>query len=264
MGGLQTLVSVALPRRRRLAGQEGQVDGCRGPIRVWGAPPCHLPTPRAWLTHRARVGGGSPVGAPDPLPLSPSPSPGTQAPAKKPRSRSILQSLFCCLCRDEGEPRASTTSAPLLVEENGALPKVPPPLPGQPHQPGLEGDTHPTPPKCWGAHPQRFLSPMPGWGVKRGHHPCAVLSILVGRRGGGAPRHHPADPPPSPQAAVKHLLPEIKPQDASKLCVVIDLDETLVHSSFKVGDTPAHPTPPAPCPSPPSTCSAVPSCLPPK
>ncbi|XP_014809600.1 PREDICTED: carboxy-terminal domain RNA polymerase II polypeptide A small phosphatase 1 [Calidris pugnax] len=36
-----------------------------------------------------------------------------------------------------------------------------------------------------------------------------------------------------PQAAVKPLLPEIKPQDASKLCVVIDLDETLVHSSFK-------------------------------
>ncbi|XP_054236783.1 carboxy-terminal domain RNA polymerase II polypeptide A small phosphatase 1 isoform X2 [Indicator indicator] len=78
-------------------------------------------------------------------------------PTKKPRSRSILQSLFCCLCCDEGEPCASTTSAPLLVEENGALPK----------------------------------------------------------------------------AAVKHLLPEIKPQDASKLCVVIDLDETLVHSSFK-------------------------------
>ncbi|XP_074001225.1 carboxy-terminal domain RNA polymerase II polypeptide A small phosphatase 1 isoform X4 [Numenius arquata] len=48
---------------------------------------------------------------------------GTQTPTKKPRSRSILQSLFCCLCRDEGEPRASTTSAPLLVEENGALPK---------------------------------------------------------------------------------------------------------------------------------------------
>lgn len=71
---------------------------------------------------------------------------------------------------------------------------------------------------------------------------------------GGDASHHPADPcvrlwPPTPlQAAVKHLLPEIKPQDASKLCVVIDLDETLVHSSFKVGDTPAHPTPPAPWP----------------
>ncbi|NXX21187.1 CTDS1 phosphatase, partial [Podargus strigoides] len=90
-------------------------------------------------------------------PHLPSPPAGTPAAAKKPRSRSILQSLFCCLCRDEGEPCAGTPGAPLLVEENGALPK----------------------------------------------------------------------------AAVKHLLPESKPQDASKLCVVIDLDETLVHSSFK-------------------------------
>uniref|UniRef100_A0A8U7MTW8 protein-serine/threonine phosphatase n=5 Tax=Passeriformes TaxID=9126 RepID=A0A8U7MTW8_CORMO len=97
---------------------------------------------------------GAPPGCPSP-PFCPPAA--TQTPAKKPRSRSILQSLFCCLCRDEGEPCTGTTGAPLLVEENGALPK----------------------------------------------------------------------------AAVKHLLPEIKPQDASKLCVVIDLDETLVHSSFK-------------------------------
>ncbi|WAR09599.1 CTDSL-like protein [Mya arenaria] len=31
----------------------------------------------------------------------------------------------------------------------------------------------------------------------------------------------------------KYLLPPIRPQDSSKKCVVIDLDETLVHSSFK-------------------------------
>ncbi|GFT54324.1 carboxy-terminal domain RNA polymerase II polypeptide A small phosphatase 1 [Nephila pilipes] len=31
----------------------------------------------------------------------------------------------------------------------------------------------------------------------------------------------------------KHLLPQIKHQDAHKMCLVIDLDETLVHSSFK-------------------------------
>ncbi|XP_059503562.1 carboxy-terminal domain RNA polymerase II polypeptide A small phosphatase 1-like isoform X1 [Stegostoma tigrinum] len=30
-----------------------------------------------------------------------------------------------------------------------------------------------------------------------------------------------------------HLLPEVKVQDSGKKCVVIDLDETLVHSSFK-------------------------------
>lgn len=85
---------------------------------------------------------------------------GAQSPpaaAKKPRGRSILQSLFCCLCHDDAEPFSVNNNAPLLVEENGTVPK----------------------------------------------------------------------------ATVKHLLPEIKPQDASKLCVVIDLDETLVHSSFK-------------------------------
>lgn len=31
----------------------------------------------------------------------------------------------------------------------------------------------------------------------------------------------------------KYLLPAVRPQDSSKKCVVIDLDETLVHSSFK-------------------------------
>lgn len=37
------------------------------------------------------------------------------------------------------------------------------------------------------------------------------------------------------QTPVQYLLPEAKAQDADKICVVIDLDETLVHSSFKVG-----------------------------
>ncbi|XP_013778770.1 carboxy-terminal domain RNA polymerase II polypeptide A small phosphatase 1-like [Limulus polyphemus] len=31
----------------------------------------------------------------------------------------------------------------------------------------------------------------------------------------------------------KYLLPPMKPQDMHKICMVIDLDETLVHSSFK-------------------------------
>ncbi|XP_036243006.1 carboxy-terminal domain RNA polymerase II polypeptide A small phosphatase 1 isoform X1 [Molothrus ater] len=133
--------------------------------KVSSAAPLPRPPPRAAAGPRpasppgGRAGGGRPL--PPPLPGAHGAPvhhrPGTQTPAKKPRSRSILQSLFCCLCRDEGEPCTGTTGAPLLVEENGALPK----------------------------------------------------------------------------AAVKHLLPEIKPQDASKLCVVIDLDETLVHSSFK-------------------------------
>ena len=36
------------------------------------------------------------------------------------------------------------------------------------------------------------------------------------------------------QAAPKFLLPPVRHQDMNKKCVVIDLDETLVHSSFKV------------------------------
>lgn len=46
----------------------------------------------------------------------------------------------------------------------------------------------------------------------------------------------PSQPSPSPQhTPVQYLLPEVKAQDSDKICVVIDLDETLVHSSFKVG-----------------------------
>ncbi|XP_075465791.1 carboxy-terminal domain RNA polymerase II polypeptide A small phosphatase 1 isoform X2 [Ascaphus truei] len=81
----------------------------------------------------------------------------TRSSSKKPRSRSIFHSLFCCLCHEDAEPLPVNNNAPLLVEENGSVPK----------------------------------------------------------------------------AAVKFLLPEVKGKDAGKICVVIDLDETLVHSSFK-------------------------------
>ncbi|XP_060049884.1 carboxy-terminal domain RNA polymerase II polypeptide A small phosphatase 1 isoform X2 [Erinaceus europaeus] len=77
--------------------------------------------------------------------------------SQKPRGRGILHSLFCCVCRDDGEPVPSHGGAPLLVEENGAVPK----------------------------------------------------------------------------SSTQYLLPEAKAQDSDKICVVIDLDETLVHSSFK-------------------------------
>ncbi|XP_054167979.1 carboxy-terminal domain RNA polymerase II polypeptide A small phosphatase 1-like [Oppia nitens] len=36
-----------------------------------------------------------------------------------------------------------------------------------------------------------------------------------------------------PKSQGKYLLPSIKSQDSHKICLVIDLDETLVHSSFK-------------------------------
>ncbi|XP_052511072.1 carboxy-terminal domain RNA polymerase II polypeptide A small phosphatase 1 isoform X3 [Budorcas taxicolor] len=45
------------------------------------------------------------------------------AASQKPRSRGILHSLFCCVCRDDGEALPAHSGAPLLVEENGAVPK---------------------------------------------------------------------------------------------------------------------------------------------
>ncbi|CAL8266122.1 unnamed protein product [Lota lota] len=77
--------------------------------------------------------------------------------SKKPRSRGIFRSLFCYLCSREADTPPVNNNAPLLVEENGTLTKVP----------------------------------------------------------------------------TKPLLPQIKSKDSGKICVVIDLDETLVHSSFK-------------------------------
>ncbi|KAM7407793.1 hypothetical protein PAMA_003520 [Pampus argenteus] len=77
--------------------------------------------------------------------------------SKKPRSRGLFRSFFCCLCHKGTEPPPVKNNAPLLVEENGTLSKVP----------------------------------------------------------------------------AKPLLPRMKTNDAGKICVVIDLDETLVHSSFK-------------------------------
>lgn len=39
--------------------------------------------------------------------------------------------------------------------------------------------------------------------------------------------------PPPLQRPLKHLLPQVRQSDSHKKCMVIDLDETLVHSSFK-------------------------------
>lgn len=44
--------------------------------------------------------------------------------SKKPRSRGVFQSLFCCLCHKETEQIPINNNAPLLVEENGTISKV--------------------------------------------------------------------------------------------------------------------------------------------
>jgi RNA polymerase II subunit A small phosphatase-like protein len=38
---------------------------------------------------------------------------------------------------------------------------------------------------------------------------------------------------PPPKTAIKHLLPPLSPEEKNKKTLVLDLDETLVHSSFK-------------------------------
>uniref|UniRef100_A0A4W4GYD4 Mitochondrial import inner membrane translocase subunit TIM50 n=1 Tax=Electrophorus electricus TaxID=8005 RepID=A0A4W4GYD4_ELEEL len=46
----------------------------------------------------------------------------------------------------------------------------------------------------------------------------------------------PTENGPTPKSPTKYLLPEVSISDCGKNCVVIDLDETLVHSSFKYAD----------------------------
>lgn len=49
----------------------------------------------------------------------------------------------------------------------------------------------------------------------------------------GTPIDGSTTPPPLPNEQ-KYLLPQVRHSDMHKKCMVIDLDETLVHSSFKV------------------------------
>ncbi|XP_072455286.1 CTD small phosphatase-like protein isoform X2 [Notamacropus eugenii] len=63
-------------------------------------------------------------------------------------------------------------------------------------------------------------------------HTTSVLPPVVEENGGlqkGDQRHIISIPSPS----AKYLLPDLKVPDYGKKCMVIDLDETLVHSSFK-------------------------------
>jgi len=50
----------------------------------------------------------------------------------------------------------------------------------------------------------------------------------------GAAQPEPDIAPPQPEPEKVRLLPPIRPEFVGKKCLVLDLDETLVHSSFKV------------------------------
>lgn len=53
----------------------------------------------------------------------------------------------------------------------------------------------------------------------------------------GTPIDGSTTPPPLPDQQ-RYLLPQVRHSDMHKKCMVIDLDETLVHSSFKVSYLP--------------------------
>ncbi len=64
----------------------------------------------------------------------------------------------------------------------------------------------------------------------------AATAALSGSGGGGSSSLGGGGGPLSPvgRGGIKHLLPELRAEHAGRKCIVIDLDETLVHSSFKV------------------------------
>ncbi|KAM9786050.1 carboxy-terminal domain RNA polymerase II polypeptide A small phosphatase 2 [Neosynchiropus ocellatus] len=85
-----------------------------------------------------------------------------------------------------------------------------------------------------------------GRSVLKQHRSCNIFKALfccLQAQDGSKPSPS-LPPPPSQQTLLESqengevvklpsLLPEVESQDQGKICVVIDLDETLVHSSFK-------------------------------
>ena len=54
------------------------------------------------------------------------------------------------------------------------------------------------------------------------------------RGGGASPRRSAPRSRPLPPGGDRDLLPPLAREDIGKKCLVLDLDETLVHSSFQV------------------------------
>lgn len=62
---------------------------------------------------------------------------------------------------------------------------------------------------------------------------CCWRTVRTKTNQNGTPIDGSITPPPL-QGQPKYLLPQNRHSDMHKKCMVIDLDETLVHSSFKV------------------------------
>ena len=83
-------------------------------------------------------------------------------------------------------------------------------------------------------------SPVPEKGRKKKHKLFQSLLCCFGLRrrnkfppAGSSDACQTSEVSPTTQSEQKPLLPELHPADINKKCLVIDLDETLVHSSFK-------------------------------
>lgn len=62
---------------------------------------------------------------------------------------------------------------------------------------------------------------------------AADAAGVIASVGASAPKSGGGGIAASSSGGTKALLQEIRPEDSNKMCIVIDLDETLVHSSFK-------------------------------
>ncbi|KAG7466816.1 hypothetical protein MATL_G00146340 [Megalops atlanticus] len=224
--------------------------------------------------------------------------------SKKPRSRGIFHSLFCCVCHDEADQLPVNNNAPLLVEENGTVSKClrwclrlavgsVSPLKkasrvektrsscrqklGRSERASSLGAVEclravgtlsavrilgsvkflNTASRAKNVCPLRKAAPL-----KRENSECHELQeedelseyfVITQQRKSSEHSEVPEErelseqsedsepcecefcvpPVGQDQVPAKPLLPQIKSKDVGKICVVIDLDETLVHSSFK-------------------------------
>uniref|UniRef100_A0A7N4P434 Mitochondrial import inner membrane translocase subunit TIM50 n=1 Tax=Sarcophilus harrisii TaxID=9305 RepID=A0A7N4P434_SARHA len=148
---------------------------------------------------------------------------------KKQRSRSIFSSLFCCFRNYNVDTTAihSTNVLPPMVEENGGLQK---------------GDQRQVIPIPSGRRARQFQESKPGpkpEGPSSSLQPqpqpaeMPIPPRLSPLSSGGGPQEDVKEGALTTQPSAKYLLPELKLSDYGKKCMVIDLDETLVHSSFK-------------------------------
>ncbi|XP_078724632.1 carboxy-terminal domain RNA polymerase II polypeptide A small phosphatase 1-like isoform X2 [Lampetra fluviatilis] len=117
----------------------------------------------------------------------------SQVKPKKARGRCLLNSLLCCLGKRHGHGEPRQAPVPTSPVPNNNNNGC-----GPPEENGVVT-------KPWLIHCWKKASPALGW--------CHLSRFC--------------DPPN------KSLLPEVNHSDRGKKCIVIDLDETLVHSSFK-------------------------------